>query len=360
MRIALLRCVVAARAGRLRDVRRRPSRGRRAISPGRTMQFDSDPLDAKTQPAHLHEQGRRRPAATASAEAAVAATEPRAPPGAPAGAAATARRPARCSPPRWRCPASSRDGARAVRARPGRPRAPLPRLPRLAAGRRPDDGAQPVVLRAGAAVRYAGARRRARLRRDVRARRRSSSTRCRARPVWRHRLPHRGRRQGHQVLRPLRDRRRRRRTRREQDYLSRGGSVDVRSWTDDRNRTLRRSASAARTTGSTRPTASPPNAQAQHARVPGRRHAGAVANAIVQSNLTYSTGHGYYSDPYKPLDTRPDHRRTFAWLTRYNQYFRRARRDAEARRTATRTIRSATTRTCSRSRGCRRCRAASP
>ena len=47
-------------------------------------------------------------------------------------------------------------------------------------------------------------------------------------------------------------------------------------------------------------------------------------NSIVQSNLTYYTGHGYYSDPYKTLDTRPDERRTFAWLTRYNQYFRRS------------------------------------
>jgi hypothetical protein len=28
------------------------------------------------------------------------------------------------------------------------------------------------------------------------------------------------------------------------------------------------------------------------------------ADAIVQSNLTYYTGHGYYSDPYKSLDTR--------------------------------------------------------
>lgn len=43
-------------------------------------------------------------------------------------------------------------------------------------------------------------------------------------------------------------------------------------------------------------------------------------NAIVQSNLTYYTGRGYYSDPYKTLDTRPDRRRVTAWLTRYNQY----------------------------------------
>jgi len=44
------------------------------------------------------------------------------------------------------------------------------------------------------------------------------------------------------------------------------------------------------------------------------------ATAIVQSNLTYSIGHGYYSDPYKLLDARPDHRRTWAWLTRLNQH----------------------------------------
>ena len=31
--------------------------------------------------------------------------------------------------------------------------------------------------------------------------------------------------------------------------------------------------------------------------------------SIVQSNLTYSRGHGYYTDPYKLLDNRPDHRR---------------------------------------------------
>ena len=44
-------------------------------------------------------------------------------------------------------------------------------------------------------------------------------------------------------------------------------------------------------------------------------------NDIVQSNLTYYTGHGYYSDPYKTLDTRPTERQTWAWLTRYNHHF---------------------------------------
>ena len=41
---------------------------------------------------------------------------------------------------------------------------------------------------------------------------------------------------------------------------------------------------------------------------------------IVQSNLTYYTGHGYYTDPYKSLDTRPTTAH-LAWLTRYNHYF---------------------------------------
>jgi hypothetical protein len=45
------------------------------------------------------------------------------------------------------------------------------------------------------------------------------------------------------------------------------------------------------------------------------------SNSIVQSNVTLSRGHGYYSDPYKPLDTRPERRTVVAWLTRYNHYF---------------------------------------
>jgi hypothetical protein len=55
---------------------------------------------------------------------------------------------------------------------------------------------------------------------------------------------------------------------------------------------------------------------------------------IIQSTLTRSDGHGDYNDPYKltftfyPVgvpqlvpDTRPDHRETLAWLTRYRHHF---------------------------------------
>ncbi len=56
---------------------------------------------------------------------------------------------------------------------------------------------------------------------------------------------------------------------------------------------------------------------------------------IVDSNVTYSRGRGYYNDPYKLTltfypdqilptllpDTRPDHRDMFSWLTRYRHHF---------------------------------------
>lgn len=43
-------------------------------------------------------------------------------------------------------------------------------------------------------------------------------------------------------------------------------------------------------------------------------------DAIVQTNLMFTTDQGYLTDPYEPDDRRPDSRQQFAWLTRYNQY----------------------------------------
>ena len=106
----------------------------------------------------------------------------------------------------------------------------------------------------------------------------------------------------------------------EQDYLSRAASVDVRYSTPDNNTTY------AFGIGGAYDTINSVNGVA----VNEHRHSleflvGVTqvlnANAIVQSNLTYYTGHGYYSDPYKSLDQRPSERRTWAWLTRYNQAF---------------------------------------
>jgi len=105
----------------------------------------------------------------------------------------------------------------------------------------------------------------------------------------------------------------------ERDYLSRALSLDVRVSSDDRNRTF------AFGVGGASDRINSTNGVAEGK----ERHtldllAGVTQalspEAIVQSTVTYSPGHGYYSDPYKAIDVRPDHRRIFAWLTRYNQH----------------------------------------
>jgi len=105
----------------------------------------------------------------------------------------------------------------------------------------------------------------------------------------------------------------------ERDYLGRALSVDVRVSTPDNNRTW-----AFGIAGNNDRVDSVNGVAENRARRSVDLFVGLTqvlsADAIVQSNLTYSAGHGYYSDPYKLLDTRPDHRRVFAWLTRANRY----------------------------------------
>jgi Protein of unknown function (DUF3570) len=105
----------------------------------------------------------------------------------------------------------------------------------------------------------------------------------------------------------------------ERDYLSRALSMDVRISSDDRNRTFAFGAGGS----SDRINSTNGVAEGQERRtldfLAGITQA-LSPEAIVQSTVTYSSGHGYYSDPYKPLDDRPTQRRIFAWLTRYNQY----------------------------------------
>jgi Protein of unknown function (DUF3570) len=105
----------------------------------------------------------------------------------------------------------------------------------------------------------------------------------------------------------------------ERDYLGRAASLDLRLSTPDNNRTW----SFGIAGNGDRINSVNGVAEDQ------MRHAVELllgvtqvlsADAIVQSNLTYSDGHGYYSDPYKLLDTRPDHRRVFAWLIRAHRY----------------------------------------
>jgi len=105
----------------------------------------------------------------------------------------------------------------------------------------------------------------------------------------------------------------------ENDYISRGGSIDLRVWTADKNRTFAFSYAGAADRINT------PEGAADHERKYVNDFLVGITQvlsqtAIVQSNLTYTRGHGYYNDPYKPADTRPDTRRVIAWLTRLNQY----------------------------------------
>ena len=106
----------------------------------------------------------------------------------------------------------------------------------------------------------------------------------------------------------------------ERDYISRAGSVELRTWTEDRNRTFAFGVGFAhdRIYPTDRP--QPPDNKKDTTDFLLGITQVLNANAIVQSNLTYVTGHGDYSDPYKLGDSRPDHRRTLAWLTRLNQY----------------------------------------
>ncbi len=105
----------------------------------------------------------------------------------------------------------------------------------------------------------------------------------------------------------------------ETDFLSRAAGAQVQLFSDDRNRTL---------TFGIAGTNDRINSNNGIAVNEGRNTVDFLVgitqvlnkNAIVQSNLTYSTGHGYFSDPYKSLDTRPSTRQITAWLTRYNQY----------------------------------------
>jgi hypothetical protein len=109
----------------------------------------------------------------------------------------------------------------------------------------------------------------------------------------------------------------------ERDFRSGAGSFDLRWWTADRNTTL------AFSFGGAADTIRPHDREFYN----GQRNTvefllgvtqALSPTAIIQSNLTYSRGHGFYSDPYKPLDRRPDERRIFAWLTRFNQYVAQA------------------------------------
>jgi hypothetical protein len=108
----------------------------------------------------------------------------------------------------------------------------------------------------------------------------------------------------------------------EQDYISRAASVEWRTWSGDRNRTYAIGFGAAKdridaVEGVNGPVLDEPRETYDY--LLGITQV-LNAQAVVEWTLTWSDGRGYYTDPYKLLDRRPDHRRIFAWLTRLNVY----------------------------------------
>lgn len=110
---------------------------------------------------------------------------------------------------------------------------------------------------------------------------------------------------------------------REQDYISRAASFEWRTWSADRNRTYAIGVGAAKDRidapeGVNGPVLDQPRETYDY--LLGITQV-LDARSLVESSLTWSAGRGYYADPYKLHDTRPDRRRIFAWLTHYNRYF---------------------------------------
>lgn len=109
----------------------------------------------------------------------------------------------------------------------------------------------------------------------------------------------------------------------EQDYISRAASLEWRTWSADRNRTYAIGFGAAKdrinaVEGVNAPVLDQPRETYDY--LLGVTQV-IDAESVVESSLTWSDGRGYFSDPYKLHDMRPDHRRILAWLTRYNRYF---------------------------------------
>jgi hypothetical protein len=119
----------------------------------------------------------------------------------------------------------------------------------------------------------------------------------------------------------------------EEDYLSRAYGLEARRDLNDRNTTL--TAGFGRVADRVRSHDDPKLNEPRDT----REYLVGITQvlspvATVQSTLQWSRGEGYYNDPYRHTrtfypdgsiptfanDTRPDHRNTFAWITRYRRH----------------------------------------
>lgn len=106
----------------------------------------------------------------------------------------------------------------------------------------------------------------------------------------------------------------------EKDYRSNAGNIDLRLFTPSKNTTLTLGAGVASDRIDSE------NRVAINQRRTTNDFLVGVTqvlgpNDIVQSNVTFARGRGYFNDPYKSIDIRPDDRNQLAWLTRWNHHF---------------------------------------
>jgi hypothetical protein len=113
----------------------------------------------------------------------------------------------------------------------------------------------------------------------------------------------------------------------ESDYISRGCSVQGTLSTEDKNTTLSLGTAY---NSDTIDLNKPAVVLSKQQGTPGKKkvYSGLVGvtqvmskNDIVQLNLGYTSGQGYYSDPYKDPDIRPGHRDMVTLMTRWNHHF---------------------------------------
>lgn len=105
----------------------------------------------------------------------------------------------------------------------------------------------------------------------------------------------------------------------EDDYLSRGGLIEARYWTQNKNTIF-----ALGVSGDSDQISSTNNSELFEKRRTENYLLGITQvltpDSIVQSNVTFESGSGFHSDPYKSFENRPESRDAVAWLTRYRHY----------------------------------------
>jgi Protein of unknown function (DUF3570) len=102
----------------------------------------------------------------------------------------------------------------------------------------------------------------------------------------------------------------------EDDYRSRGGVIESRWWTPDKNTTVVAAFSGNGDNISSTNDSSIDEFRRTYNLLLGVTQVMSPRSAF-QSNLTLSTGDGYFSDPYKTFDHRPRSRDQMAWLGRW-------------------------------------------